>query len=215
MISGGVIAFFAFIGFEDIANMAEETVNPGRTASHAVLWTLGISILIYVLLSLVAVLAPDREAITGSQAPLAELVEQITGLSGEPVAAMAAIAMVNGILIQIVMASRMLYGMATEGLAPAWFAQVDKTHQTPGRATIVVAAAVLMLALFFPLVRLAETTSLVILVVFTLVNLSLFALGGRHDDRLIRRFRWWGLFGATLCTVIAGFQVLAGISGGH
>lgn len=215
VISGGVIAFFAFIGFEDIANMAEETVNPGWTASRAILWTLGISVTIYVLLSLVAVMAPDRDAVTGSSAPLAVMFEQITGMPGAPVAAMAAIAMVNGILVQIIMASRVLYGMANEGLAPAWFGEVDAVHRTPTRATLSVAGIILALALFFPLVLLAEATSLVILSVFTLVNLSLFALGGRLDDPWLKRFRWWGLFGAVICGGVAGFQIIAGVAGGH
>lgn len=215
VVSGGVIAFFAFIGFEDIANMAEETIDPARTASRAILWTLGLSVGIYVVLSLVAVSAPDRQAITTSSAPMAELFRQITGLPGAPVAGMAAIAMVNGILIQIVMASRMLYGMSNEGLAPRWFAKVDQTHRTPSRATLTVAGIILVLALFFPLVRLAEVTSLIVLGVFALVNLSLFALGRHHEDRLLKRFRWWGLFAAIICAGVAAYQILAGVAGGH
>lgn len=215
IMSGGVIAFFAFIGFEDIENMAEETLNPERTAPRAIFWTLGITIIIYVLLSVIAVLAPDREAITGSSAPLAVLFEQITGLPSAPVAAMAAVAMINGILVQIVMASRVLYGMAREGIAPAWFSKVGKARRTPSRATFSVAAAVLLLALLFPLVRLAEATSLVTLGVFALVNLSLFSLGHHLGDKMLERFRWWGFLGATICAGVAAFQVLSGVSGGH
>ncbi|MEM7776855.1 MAG: APC family permease [Pseudomonadota bacterium] len=215
VISGSVIAFFAFIGFEDIVNMAEETVDPAWTASRAILWTLGLSVGIYVLLSVVAVMAPDRQAVATSSAPMAELFHQVTGLPGASVAVMAAVAMVNGILIQIVMVSRMLYGMANEGLAPRWFAKVDETHRTPSRATITVAGIILALALLFPLVQLAEATSLILLGVFTLVNLSLFALGGHHEDELLRRFRWWGLFSATVCIGILAFQLFAGVSGGH
>lgn len=215
VISASVIAFFAFIGFEDIVNMAEETVDPAWTASRAILWTLGLSVGIYVLLSLVAVMAPDRQAVATSSAPMAELFQQVTGLPGGGVALMAAVAMVNGILIQIVMVSRMLYGMANEGLAPRWFAKVSETQRTPSRATITVAGAILVLALLFPLVHLAEATSLILLCVFTLVNLSLFVLGGHHDDGLLRRFRWWGLFSASICIGILTFQLFAGVSGGH
>ena len=215
VVSGSVIAFFAFIGFEDIVNMAEETVDPAWTASRAILWTLGLSVGIYVLLSLVAVMAPDRQAVAVSSAPMAELFRQVTGLPGVPIAFMAAVAMVNGILIQIIMVSRMLYGMANEGLAPRWFAKVSEKHRTPSRATATVAGVVLALALFFPLVHLAEATSLILLGVFTLVNLSLFSLGRYHEDPLLRRFRWWGLISAAVCVGILAFQLLAGVSGGH
>ena len=215
VISGSVIAFFAFVGFEDIVNMAEETLDPERTASRAIIWTLGISVGIYVAIALAAVMAPDRQAVATSSAPMAELYHQVTGFSGAPVAVMAAIAMVNGILIQIVMASRMLYGMAHEGLAPHWLAEIDEKHGTPSRATFVVAGIILLLALFFPLVRLAETTSMILLGVFTLVNVSLFALGRTHEDRMLRRFRWWGLISAALCVGILAFQFIAGVSAGH
>ena len=210
VISGGVIAFFAFIGFEDIENMAEETLRPKWTAPRAIFWTLGITIVIYVVLSIIAVLAPDREAITGSSAPLAFLFEQITGLPSAPVAAMAAVAMINGILVQIIMASRVLYGMAREGIAPSWFGQVGEARKTPGRATFTVAATILALALFFPLIRLAEATSLATLGVFALCS-----LGGALDDAVVRRWRWWGLPGATICITLAAFQIISGIAGGH
>ena len=70
-------------------------------------------------------------------------------------------------------------------------------------------------ALAFPLVRLAELTSLVTLGVFTLVNLSLFALGRKLDDPGLARFRWWGAFAALLCIGIAVFQLSSGLAGGH
>ena len=215
ILSGGVIAFFAFIGFEDIENMAEETLAPEKTAPRAIFWTLGITVMLYLLLSLIAVSAHDRDAITGSTAPLAVLFEQITGYPGKLVAAMAAIAMINGILVQIVMASRVLYGMSMERLAPSWFSKVSPSRRTPARATFLVAGLILTLALFFPLIRLAEATSLVTLSVFTLVNLSLFSLGRRLGDPLIRRYRWWGLLAAFICAAIAILQILTGVGGGH
>jgi amino acid transporter len=202
VLSGSIIAFFAFIGFEDIENMAEETVDPVRTAPRAILWTLAITVFCYVLLAVVAVGASGRSTITASDAPLAELFEQLSGRSGSAVSAMASIAMVNGILVQIVMAARVLYGMASEGLAPGWVGKVDERRQTPIRATALIAAVVMFLALFFPLVDLARLTSIIILIVFTLVNLSLFRLGATVDDRLIRRWRWLGLVGAVVCVVV-------------
>ena len=215
VLSGAVIAFFAFIGFEDIENMAEETLDPVRTAPRAILLTLGITVAIYIALAAVAVMAPGRDAIASSPAPLAVLFETISGMDGKPIAAIAAIAMINGILVQIIMAARVLYGMANEGLLPVFFARVDPVHRTPARATWLVAAVIIVLALFFPLLRLAETTSLVTLSVFALVNLSLFAIGTRMPETGLRAWRWWGLFGAAVSFALAAWQVTQGLAGGH
>ena len=213
--SGAVIAFFAFIGFEDIENMAEETLDPVWTAPRAIFWTLGLTILLYVLLSSVAIMAPDREAITSSSAPLAVLFENITGRDGSAIAVVAAVAMVNGILVQIIMAARVLYGMSKEDLVPAYFAKIDHNRHTPARATWAVAVTIIVLALFFPLVRLAETTSLITLAVFALVNLALFFIGSRQPETGLKTWRWWGLFGASICVGLAAWQLFAGVSAGH
>lgn len=215
IVSSSVLAFFAFIGFEDMINMCEETVAPERTVPRAIFWTLGITLVVYALLAIIAALAEGREAIVASSAPMARVFEAVSGLSGKPVAAAASIAMVNGILVQIVMASRVLYGMGNEGLAPRWFSTVDPHRQTPARATVIVAAMVLALALFFPLVQLASATSLVTLGVFALVNLALFRLGTTEREGNLHERRWWGLAGVILCLSIAGFQILAGVAGGH
>ncbi len=202
VLSGAVVAFFAFVGFEDIENMAEETVDPTRTAPKAILWTLAITVVCYLSISLIAVAAPNRAAITGSDAPLAQLFEQVSGRSGDAVSVMASVAMVNGILVQIMMAARVLYGMGREGLAPRWLGVAGSRRHTPFRATALVTVAVVLLALFVPLLDLAEFTSVVILSVFAMVNLSLFRLGSRVDDEPTRRWRWLGLVGAAVCVVV-------------
>lgn len=195
--AGAFVAFFAFIGFEDIENMAEETRNPNRNIPRAILLTLVVSVAIYALVATVAAAFPERDAIAASKAPLALLFERATGMPGTLVAVMAAIAMINGILVQIVMASRVLYGMAREGMLPAAVGVLDQRRQTPLRAIILVAAAAGGLALLVPLLQLAELTSLVMLLVFTLVNASLFILGGRRDAApVLRRWRWCGVAGA-------------------
>lgn len=215
ILSGAVIAFFAFIGFEDIENMAEETVAPSRTAPRAILWTLSLTVLIYFMIALVAISITDRAELASSPAPMSFLFELITGYEGWPIAVIAAVAMINGILVQIVMSARVLYGMANEGLIPEWFAGIDARHHTPARSTFLIAMAILVLAALLPLVRLAELTSLVILVVFTLVNLSLFTLGRMGIHSKLRRWRYWGLFGAALCVAILVFQLSAELAVEH
>lgn len=199
VLSASVIAFFAFIGFEDLVNMAEETVSPHTVMPKAIAWTLLITILLYVLIAAIAVALPQRQALTNSNAPLAMLFEAVTGLSGRPIAAIASIAMVNGVLIQIVMASRVIYGMANEGLLPAWLGQVQASRQTPMRAIGLTTACITALALGFPLLQLAQATSLVTLAVFTAVNLALWRLGSHPDaPAKLRRWRLWGLVAAAM-----------------
>jgi APA family basic amino acid/polyamine antiporter len=207
ILTGAIVAFFAFVGFEDIANMAEETINPSKTAPRAILITLSLTLAIYVLLTTVAVMVPNRTAFTESDAPLAALFEQVSGIDARAVSVVAVVAMINGILVQIVMASRVLYGMAREQLIPGFFATVDPGRQTPIRSTIVVAAAILLLSLFFPLVGLAKATSLVTLVVFTLVDLSLFSIGTKRPELGLGRWRWVGLVGALLAVSLGGWQL--------
>ncbi|MGI9402703.1 MAG: APC family permease [Rhizobiaceae bacterium] len=210
VLSGALIAFFAFIGFEDIENMAEETINPSYTAPRAIIWTLVLTVIVYVALALVAISIPQRTGLTQSPAPLSFLYEQVTGWSGKPVSVIAAFAMINGILVQIVMSSRVLYGMANEGLIWSWFGKVDTARQTPARATFVVSAIIFLLAVALPLITLAEITSLIVLSVFALVNLSLFSLGKQQGSGRLYQWRYWGIFGAILCLAILLFSIFSG-----
>lgn len=206
VLAGSFLAFFAFIGFENIVNMAEEAEDATRVIPRAVILTLVISIVIYALAAAVAAAYADRSALVASKAPLAVLFEGATGQPGAVIAAMASIAMVNGILVQIVMASRVLYGMAGEGMMPGLLGRVHPRRQTPVVAIILFTLLVGLLALSMPLVQLAEMTSFLILTIFTLVNLSLFLIGRRPGaPERLRRWRWTGLAGAavTLGLIIA------------
>jgi basic amino acid/polyamine antiporter, APA family len=207
--AGGFLAFFAFIGFESIENMAEETRDAHRTVPLAIVITLIISVVIYALVAVVAVAFTDRNLLTIGKAPLAVLYESATGLSGAPIALMATIAMVNGILVQIIMAARVIYGMANEQLIPAWLGGLHKTRQTPVRATFIIGCAIVLLALFVPLVQLAEITSLVMLLIFTVVNISLIVIGGKPDALArLKRWRWWGAPGAVIALGLIAAQLL-------
>lgn len=208
--AGAFVAFFAFIGFEDIENMAEETQDAARVIPLAIILTLVISVAIYALVALVASAYPDRAGLVASKAPLSDLFAALTGWPGAPVAAMASVAMVNGILVQIVMASRVIYGMSKEGMLPGHFGRLHATRQTPARAILFIAAAVVLLGLFVPLLRLAELTSLVILLVFATVNLSLFLIGRRPDaPKRLRRWRYWGLAGSLVSLALAISEAVA------
>ena len=154
--------------------MAEETKNPERTLPIAIAATLAAALLLYGLVSWVAVSAVEPDVLAASPAPLARVAEAGFGSrAGEVLAGIALIAMVNGVLVQILMASRVLYGMARRGCGPGKLAQVHPVRRTPHIATLVSAGVVAVLALAAPLSLLAQGTVFVVLVVFTLVNAAL------------------------------------------
>ena len=181
IISATLIAFFAFVGFDDVVNVVEETIDPAKVMPWAIGITLVIVTVIYFLVSLVAVDTLGMEELAASKAPVGLLFERLTGLSPISIALIAIAATLNGIVIQIIMASRVAYGLGKKSLLPSYLAKVDVRTRTPLNATILVTALSLVLALFVPLARLAEVTSQIILAVFLLVNISLVLVKWRGD----------------------------------
>jgi amino acid transporter len=168
-----MLAVFAFIGFESLANVAEEVRDPQRTLPRAIFLTLALSTLLYVLVVWVALVAVPREELAQSKAPLALVFERLTGASPRTMSLIAIVATLNGIIVQIIMSSRVLYGLARQGELPAFFGAVNSATQTPLNATAITTALVLVLAVLLPLHHLADLTSRITLVVFALVNLAL------------------------------------------
>lgn len=187
--AGAFLAFYAFIGFEDMVNVAEEVRDPQRVLPRAIIGALVASTLLYVLVATVAVLAVPMERLAGSPVPLAEVVR--AGSDRDPVwiGLVSLVAVVNGALIQVIMASRVLYGMGLRGLGPARFARIHPRRRTPLLATAAVTAAVLLLALALPLGQLARLTSLVTLLVYAGVNAALWHIR-RRDGRAPGSVAW-------------------------
>jgi amino acid transporter len=177
---GAFIAFYAFIGFEDMVNVAEEVKNPTRMLPLAIIIAIVVSTILYLLVSLVAVLALPPAELAQSRAPLALIYERATGSAPVLISLISIFAVVNGALIQIIMAARVLYGMSHEGWLHGAFGRVHPRTQTPLISTMLVTLVVLILALWLPLVTLAKATSFVILVVFALINLALVRIKRRE-----------------------------------
>jgi len=173
---GSLLAFFAFIGFEDLANVVEEAKVPQRDIPRAMILTLSISTLLYVLVAAVAVSSGPIERLASAPAPLSLVFREVAGVSPATISAIAIVATLNTILAQMTMAARVVYGLARERELPAIFARVHRGTGTPLVATVCMAALVVPLALFVPLTPLAEGTSLATLALFALVNLSLLRL---------------------------------------
>lgn len=176
VLGASLIAFFAFIGFDDIVNLVEEASHPRRDLPLAIAITLALVTLIYVLVAFVTVRSLSVEELEETEAPISLLFGDLTGLPPLAVTLIAILATMNGVVIILIMAARVAYGMAQKDRLPRWIGEVSPTTRTPLRATILVTIVVLILALFTPLGVLAESTSAVMLVVFLGVNLSLLRL---------------------------------------
>ncbi len=176
---GGLLAFYAYIGFEDMVNVAEEVKNPQRTMPNAIIIALVVSALLYFLVALVAVLGVPARALAASDAPLALIYQHYTGKEPLVISTIGLFAVINGALVQIIMVSRIMYGLSRKGWLPPLFGSVHSRTRTPIISTSLAALTVMLLALFFDISSLAENTSFVILIVFILINAALIAIKRR------------------------------------
>jgi APA family basic amino acid/polyamine antiporter len=170
---GGFLAFYAFLGFEDMVNIAEEVKEPSKTFPKAMLSALGIATMLYLGISLVSILLLTPAELAATEAPFATMYTQATGEKATIVTYISMIAIVNGALVQIIMASRMVYGISKRGWLPRPLAYVSRRTKTPVVATFTVTLITLAFALWLPLVSLANLTSSIVLIVFTVVNIAL------------------------------------------
>lgn len=174
ILQGSTLAFFAFIGFEDMVNVAEEVKKPAQHFPAAILLALVIAGTGYMLIAYVATHVVPAQTLGGSEAPLMEVVRIAAPATPEWLfTAIALFAVANTGLLNFIMASRLLFGMAREGLLPDWLDAVHPARRTPHRAIGVVFIVALGLALSGTLVYLAGTTSVLLLLVFIAVNASL------------------------------------------
>ncbi|MEL6101183.1 MAG: amino acid permease [Pseudomonadota bacterium] len=179
--AASVLAFFAFVGFEDIVNIAEEARDPRHVLPRAIAITLIVTTLVYIAVVAAVLLVVPFDALAASDAPLSLVFASAPPSVQAMFSSVAVVATINGVLIQIIMASRVLYGMADRGQLPSALANVSQRTRTPDVATAVVVLAILALSQLVPIDRLAGYTSQIVLGVFIFVNLSLIALKRRAD----------------------------------
>lgn len=183
VLGGASLAFFAFVGFEDTAQVAEEVKDAKRSYPVALGLGIAITLVIYLLVSsaTAVVVGADLE---GAKAPLVAVVERGSSIPGWTVAAIAIVALTNTALLQLVASSRLLYGMSRRELLVPALKTVDPRRRTPWLAIVVVGAAAAVLASTGDLATLADTTVLLLLTVFVIVNISVLVLRKdevRHD----------------------------------
>ena len=176
IILGAFLAFYAFIGFEDMVNIAEEVKDPTNTMPNAIIITLAIATLVYMIIALVSISVIPVDELAHSNAPLAKVYETATQSKANILSIIAMFAVINGALVQIIMASRILYGMSDQGWIPNFLSFVHAKTHTPIYATVVAGLIVFVLSTSFPIVTLAQSSSFLIFIIFTLVNVSLLVI---------------------------------------
>jgi amino acid transporter len=212
---GAFVAFYAFLGFEDMVNVAEEVREPQRTVPRAIFLALGVATALYLLVALAAVLSLPPEQLARTDAPLAEMYVRATGQAPLLISVISLFAVLNGALIQIIMGARVLYGMSHRGWLPRRLGRISPRTRTPVTATAAVTLMVLALAIAFPLLALAKATSFFILIVFALVNLSLLRVKRRAPTVAgVRSYPLWMPLAGLVCTVgLLTFQAAAWLAG--
>jgi amino acid transporter len=175
------LGFYALIGFEDSVNLAEECEEPHRTFPRALFTGIAITGVVYLAVAFIAVALVDPKVLGASNGPLLDVVSA-AGVEFPPelFAGIALFAICNTALINMIMASRLLYGMANEGIVPRAFARVHRTRNTPYVAiAFTVAIAGGLIAIGRDLEILASTCTFLLLLVFATVNISTIVLRRR------------------------------------
>ncbi|MET8762422.1 APC family permease [Lentzea sp. NPDC004782] len=203
--SATALAFFAMVGFEDSVNMAEECHNPTRIFPRAILTGMGIAALIYVLVTTTAsLLIPADELAKAETNALLKVVS--VGAPGFPLwvfALIGLLAVINSALINMLMASRLLYGMANEQIIPKFFNTVHPSRRTPWISIVFTTGLAVILVSTGTVAKLGGTTSLLLLIVFMIVNVALLVL--RKEKVEHRHFRaptWAPVLGALCCAYL-------------
>jgi amino acid transporter len=204
------LGFYALIGFEDSVNLAEECEEPARTFPRALFTGIALTGVVYIVIAIIAVALVPPARLAASKGPLLDVVTA-AGVSFPAwvFALIALFAICNTALINMIMASRLLYGMANERIVPAPFARVHRGRGTPWIAilfTVGIAGALISTG---DVKQLASTTTLLLLVVFGIVNVAVLVLRRRPVEHPhFRTPTWAAVLGAIttlgLATPIAG-----------
>lgn len=183
LLQGAVLTFFAFIGFEDTINVAEECRNPQRTIPIGLIAAMAIAAVIYVAVAITAVSVVPWRELADAPGPLTAVMNRAAPwLSPLVYTAITLFAVANTALVNYVTASRLAYGMAHQGLLPSWLGRVHATRRTPHFAILALLALVTPLAVIGTIGQLAAATVLLLLTVFALMNGALCLLKNREGE---------------------------------
>lgn len=179
-ISATFLAVYAYLGFEDIVNMAEDVKHPRRNLPLSMIVSLVVATILYILVLGVAMGNVSSEKLSSSAAPLRLVFQSVSSTNPLFLTIVGIIAAGNGIIVNAVMGSRVLYGLSEKKMMPKLFLKLS-SRSVPIATTAIMIALLSVLTMAVPLVRLAKFTSLLVLLVFILVNLSLLKI--KWDNR--------------------------------
>ncbi|QCK16900.1 APC family permease [Mangrovivirga cuniculi] len=211
---GAFLAFFTFIGFQDMVNVAEESKNPEKDMPRAILISLSILVLLYMLVATIAALGLSPEELGESEAPLADILAKEGSGYPKIISGISLIAIINGVLVQIVMIARVLYGMSEKNMAPKLFGKVNQKTHTPIWSTVISTMVILVLALLFNLESLAKATNYILIVVFIMINLALWKIKtkDKHPEGIKTYPIIIPILGAVLSFAVLVFQFIQDLS---
>ncbi|HEX2181162.1 MAG TPA: APC family permease [Rubrobacteraceae bacterium] len=219
ILAGTVLAFYALIGFDDSVNVAEETQHPSRNYPRAIFGALLLAGVIYLLVTFTASMVVPTGTLAESSGPLLEVVERgPIGIPTQLFAAIALLAVSNGALINMIMASRIIYGMGDQGVMPTVFSSVHPGRRTPWVSIAFTAAIALIVLVTIgrndeALSTLGSTTVVLLLLAFVMVNISVLVL--RRDEVGHEHFRaptTFPVLGAVVAAALLIYQALTDIT---
>ncbi|MFW9937727.1 MAG: APC family permease [Candidatus Thorarchaeota archaeon] len=208
LFSAIALIFFAYIGFEDIANIAEEAKEPHRNVPRAIIYSIIITTILYCLTALSVVGIANYTDIANSDAPLNYVVSLVLGPVGGLIMTLIALfATANTVLIMLIVTSRMMYGMARDKALPESLAKISPTHRIPTLSVFLTMILTIIPVFFVDISIVANATVFGVLINFFLVNISLIALRRRKPEmerpfKLVPNIGWIpmiALLGALVC----------------
>lgn len=189
VMSAAALVFFAFIGFDEVVTLSEETHDPARAVPRALLLTLGISTLLYIAVGVVSVSAVGADALGRSDQPLGLVMEEDLGArAGDVIAVIALASTTNTTLLVLTAGTRMIFSMARANALPPAFARLTGGGKTPWLAALAGAAVAIPFTLSGSIELIAQVTNFAVYVLFVGVNLAVIRLRRARPD-LPRRFR--------------------------
>ena len=181
-----VLIFFAFIGFEDMANVAEEVKRPKKTIPRAIILSIVITGVIYVLVSLSVIRILNWEELAASSAPLADVAHSALGINGSVTLSLIALfATASTVLITLVAGARILYGMAKSNSLPQFFAKIHPKTKTPWIAVVGILVTSIGFAFVGDIVIIANIVVFAVVITFAAINLAVIVL--RYTEPVLER----------------------------
>ncbi|MDP4012047.1 MAG: APC family permease [Candidatus Nanoarchaeia archaeon] len=207
VLNAAALVFFAFIGFEGVIKLSEETKNPEKTIPRALLLSIAISSIIYLLVAIAAVSVIGWETLGQSSSPLADVAQHVLGSgAGLFLTLIALVSTGNTVLLTLLMASRTFYGFGEEINKLKFLSKVNSKTRTPVTSIIITMVVALAFLFLKKIEVIAEIANFSIFLAFALVNLSLIRLRYKLPKKK-RRFRSPCNFGKCSVMAVLGFII--------